>query len=44
MVAFFISKVELEKLHSKYEEYMDSNENLKGSFVDYILKGVENRD
>ena len=39
-VAFFISKVELDKLYSKYEEYMDSDNNNKGSFIEYLLRGV----
>ena len=43
-VAFFISQVELDRLNAKYAEYIDSGEILKGSFANYLLKGVENRD
>ena len=43
-VAFFISQVELDRLNEKYAEYVDSGEILKGSFANYLLKGVENRD
>lgn len=43
-VSFFISQVELDRLNAKYEEYIDSGEILKGSFANYLLKGVENRD
>jgi hypothetical protein len=43
-VSFFISQVELDKLNAKYAEYIDSGEILKGSFANYLLKGVENRD
>lgn len=43
-VAFFISQVELDRLNKKYAEYIDSGEILKGSFADYLLKGVEGRD
>lgn len=41
-VAFFISQVELDRLNAKYAEYIDSGEILKGSFAEYLLKGVEN--
>lgn len=43
-VAFFISQVELDRLNAKYAEYIDTGEILKGSFADYLLKGVENND
>ena len=43
-VAFFISQVELDRLNAKYAEYIDSSEILKGSFANYLLKGVENDD
>ena len=43
-VAFFISQVELDRLNAKYAEYIDSGEILKGSFANYLLKGVENDD
>ena len=43
-VAFFISQVELDRLNAKYAEYIDSGEILKGSFANYLLKGVENSD
>lgn len=43
-VSFFISQVELDRLNAKYAEYIDSGEILKGSFAEYLLKGVENRD
>ncbi len=43
-VAFFISQVELDHLNAKYTEYIDSEAILAGSFADYLLKGVENRD
>lgn len=41
-VSFFISQVELDRLNAKYAEYIDSGEILKGSFAEYLLKGVEN--
>lgn len=41
-VAFFISKVELERLNEKYAEYIDSECALKMSFANYLLEGVEN--
>lgn len=40
-VAFFISQVELDRLNEKYSEYVDSGEILKGSFVNYLLQGLE---
>ena len=43
-VAFFISQVELDRLNEKYSEYVDSGAILEGSFVDYLLKGVESSD
>lgn len=43
-VSFFISQVELDKLDKKYAEYIDSGEILKGSFVNYLLNGVERND
>lgn len=43
-VSFFISPLELERLNEKYKEYIDSGEILKGSFVNYLLEGVENSD
>lgn len=43
-VSFFISQVELDRLNDKYAEYIDSGEILKGSFANYLLKGVESRD
>lgn len=43
-VSFFISQVELDRLNEKYEEYIDSGAILEGSFANYLLKGVENRD
>lgn len=43
-VAFFISQVELDRLNAKYAEYIDSGAILKGSFANYLLEGVENRD
>lgn len=43
-VSFFISQVELDRLNEKYAEYIDSGAILSGSFADYLLKGVENRD
>lgn len=43
-VAFFISKVELDRLNDKYTEYIDSESALKMSFANYLLKGVENGD
>lgn len=43
-VSFFISQVELDRLNEKYQEYIDSGAILSGSFADYLLKGVENRD
>lgn len=43
-VSFFISQVELDRLNAKYAEYIDSGEILKGSFANYLLKGVENVD
>ena len=43
-VAFFISQVELDRLNKKYSEYVDSGAILEGSFVDYLLKGVESSD
>lgn len=41
-VAFFISQIELGRLNEKYAEYIDSGKVLECSFVDYLLKGVEN--
>ena len=41
-VAFFISQVELDRINKKYAEYIDSGAILEESFVDYLLKGVEN--
>lgn len=43
-VSFFISQVELDRMNAKYQEYIDSGAILSGSFADYLLKGVENRD
>lgn len=43
-VAFFISQVELDRLNEKYAEYIDSGAILAGSFANYLLKGVEDRD
>ena len=43
-VAFFISQVELDRLNAKYAEYIDSGVILEGSFVNYLLKGVETHD
>lgn len=43
-VSFFISQVELDRLNEKYAEYIDSGAILEGSFANYLLKGVENRD
>lgn len=43
-VSFFISQVELDKLNEKYAEYINSGEILKGSFVNYLLNGVERND
>lgn len=43
-VSFFISQAELDRLNEKYSEYIDSGAILSGSFADYLLKGVENRD
>lgn len=43
-VAFFISQVEQDRLTEKYQEYIDSGAILEGSFANYLLKGVENRD
>lgn len=43
-VAFFISKVELDRLNEKYTEYIDSGAALERSFADYLLEGVESRD
>ena len=43
-VAFFISQVELDRLNSVYQEYIDSGAILEGSFASYLLKGVENND
>ncbi len=43
-VAFFISQVELDRLNEKYSEYINSGAILKGSFANYLLEGVENRD
>lgn len=43
-VSFYISQVELDRLNEKYKEYIDSGAILKGSFANYLLKGVENRD
>lgn len=43
-VSFFISQVELDRLNDKYAEYIDSGEILKGSFANYLLKGVESSD
>lgn len=40
-VSFFISQAKLDRLNAKY---IDSGEILKGSFANYLLKGVENRD
>lgn len=40
-VAFFISQVELDRLNEQYAEYVDSGAILEGSFVDYLLKGLE---
>jgi len=31
-------------MNAKYQEYIDSGAILSGSFADYLLKGVENRD
>lgn len=39
-VAFFISKVELDRLNDKYAEYIDSESALKMSFTNYLLEGV----
>lgn len=43
-VAFFISQVELDRLNEKYAEYVDSGAILEGSFVNYLLKGVQSGD
>lgn len=43
-VAFFISKIELNRLNDRYSEYIDSGVALERSFADYLLKEVENRD
>lgn len=43
-VAFFISKVELDRLNQKYADYIDSGEALKRSFADYLLERVESND
>ena len=43
-VAFYISKMELDCLNAKYKEYIDTNEVLSHSFVEYLLQGVEERD
>lgn len=43
-VSFFISQVELDRMNAKYQEYIDSGAILSGSFADYLLKGVKNRD
>lgn len=43
-IAFIISRVELDRLNEKYAEYIDSGEILKGSFANYLLKGVEKHD
>lgn len=42
-VSFFISQVELDRLNEKYAEYINSGEILKGSFVNYLLNGVEKK-
>lgn len=43
-VAFFISKIELNRLNDRYSEYIDSGVALERSFADYLLEEVENRD
>lgn len=37
-VAFFISKIELDKLNEKYAVYLDSEKSLSMSFVDFLLE------
>lgn len=43
-VSFFISPLELERLNTKYQEYIDSGAIYGESFANYLLKGVKNRD
>ena len=43
-VAFFISKVEIDRLNAKYAEYVDATAALGCSFAEYILREVEAHD
>lgn len=43
-VAFFISQIELDRLNSLYSEFINSDEVLKMSFANFLLKGVESGD
>lgn len=43
-VQFFISQVELDRLNEKYAEFIDCGAIATQTFVDYLLKGVENHD
>lgn len=43
-VQFFISQVELDRLNAKYADFIDSGAIASETFVDYLLKGVENSD
>ena len=43
-VAFFISKVELDRLNDKYAEYVDAGLMTKISFAEYLLREVESHD
>lgn len=43
-VAFFISKVELDRLNDKYADYVDADLMTKISFAEYLLREVEHHD
>lgn len=43
-VQFFISQVELDRLNTRYAEFIDSGAMNSQSFTDYLLKGVESID
>lgn len=41
-IAFFISQIELDRLNTLYTEFINSDEALRMSFANFLLKGVEN--
>lgn len=43
-ISFFISKIELERLNEKYKAYVESDLMTKISFVDYLVKGLNQSD